>query len=78
MAEALLNPRGLEFILYELLDTESLLKRPRYQDHSRETFTEVLNTARYYMDWELPQMSYQAQLLRTGNSVCFDMQPEWY
>ena len=42
----LLNDRDIEFQLYEALDTESLLTRPRYADHSREVFNATLNTAK--------------------------------
>ncbi len=46
MSVPLLNDRDLEFLLYEMLDTESLLSRPRYSDHSREVFDASLTTAR--------------------------------
>ncbi len=46
MAVPLLNERDLNFQLYEVLDTEALLKRPRYQEHSREIFDTTLVTAR--------------------------------
>jgi alkylation response protein AidB-like acyl-CoA dehydrogenase len=42
----LLNDRDLDFLLYEFLDTEALLERPRYRDHSREVFDATLDTAR--------------------------------
>ncbi|RJG00035.1 acyl-CoA dehydrogenase [Noviherbaspirillum saxi] len=42
----LLNDRDLQFLLYEFLDTEALLDRPRYADHSREIFDATLDTAR--------------------------------
>ncbi len=42
----LLNDRDLEFQLYEVLDTESLLDRPRYAEHDRGIFNATLNTAR--------------------------------
>lgn len=42
----LLNSRDLEFLLYECLDTEALLDRPRYAEHSRETFDATLEAAR--------------------------------
>jgi butyryl-CoA dehydrogenase len=45
MSHPLLNQRDLDFLLYELLDTEALLQRPRYQEHSREVFTATLQTA---------------------------------
>jgi alkylation response protein AidB-like acyl-CoA dehydrogenase len=34
----------IEFLLYDWLGIESLFERPRFADHSRATFTEVLNT----------------------------------
>jgi len=46
MTTRLLNDRDIEFMLYEFLDTENLLKRPRYQEHSREVFNATLDTAK--------------------------------
>ncbi len=46
MSISRLNPRDLEFQLYEVLDVETLTARARYADHSRETFDAVLATAR--------------------------------
>ncbi len=46
MTTRLLNDRDIDFMLYEFLDTESLLQRPRYQEHSREIFTATLDTAK--------------------------------
>ncbi|MFT6918546.1 MAG: alkylation response protein AidB-like acyl-CoA dehydrogenase, partial [Cognaticolwellia sp.] len=46
MSATLMNERDLEFMLYELFDSESLIKRERYQDHDRQTFNEVINTAK--------------------------------
>ncbi|MBL8337884.1 MAG: acyl-CoA dehydrogenase, partial [Rhodoferax sp.] len=34
----------LDFLLYPWLDVESLNRRPRFADHSRETFDAVLDT----------------------------------
>ncbi len=42
----LLNDRDIEFLLYEFLDTEALLQRERYAEHSREIFDATLNTAK--------------------------------
>ena len=39
----ILSRRDLEFLLFEWLNAEDLLKRPRFADHSRETFTAVLD-----------------------------------
>ena len=43
---SLLNDRDLRFQLYEVLNTDALLERPRYADHDRGTFDATLNTAR--------------------------------
>ena len=44
MTSKILSRRDLEFLLYEWLDVEALTKRPRYADHSRETFDAALDT----------------------------------
>jgi alkylation response protein AidB-like acyl-CoA dehydrogenase len=41
----ILSPRDLEFLLHEWLQVEALTKRPRYAEHSRETFDAVLELA---------------------------------
>jgi butyryl-CoA dehydrogenase len=41
----ILSRRDLQFLLYEWLHVESLVKRPRYAEHSRETFDGVLELA---------------------------------
>lgn len=46
MPATLMNERDLEFLLYELFDSEGLITRERYQDHDRQTFNEVINTAK--------------------------------
>lgn len=43
---ATISERELSFLLYEFLDTESLLQRERYAEHSREVFDATLETAR--------------------------------
>lgn len=45
MTSKVLSRRDLDFLLYEWLDVESLTKRPRFSEHSRETFDAVLNLA---------------------------------
>ena len=42
MDSRLLNARDLAFLLYEWLEVESLCARPRYLEHSRETFDAAL------------------------------------
>lgn len=45
MTSTILDARDISFLLYELLDTESVLMRPRYQEHSREVCQATLETA---------------------------------
>jgi len=44
MQSKILSRRDLEFVLYELLEVGALTSRPRYADHSRETFDAALDT----------------------------------
>ena len=41
-----LRDQDIAFLLYEFLDTDSVLKRPRYLDHDRATIDETLRSAR--------------------------------
>ncbi len=45
MDEMLVNMRNIRFMLYEVLDVESLCRFPYYADHSKETFDLALETA---------------------------------
>ena len=45
MAEKFISDRNLKFLLFEAFNVESLLKYPRYADHSREVFDMVVDTA---------------------------------
>ena len=45
MASLLLSRRDVEFLLYDWLDVAALAARPRFQDHSRETFDAAIDTA---------------------------------
>lgn len=44
MQSKILSRRDLDFLLYEWLDAVALTQRPRYADHSRETFNAALDT----------------------------------
>jgi alkylation response protein AidB-like acyl-CoA dehydrogenase len=44
MQSKILCRRDLEFVLYELLEADKLTGRPRYADHTRETFDAALDT----------------------------------
>ena len=45
MPSSILSRRDLDFLLHEWLDVSSLTSRPRFTDHSRETFDAVLDLA---------------------------------
>ena len=45
MPSTILSRRDLAFLLYEWLDVTSLTARPRFADHTRETFDAALDTA---------------------------------
>ena len=45
MSSTILSRRDLDFILFEWLDVEALTSRPRFADHSRETFGAAIDTA---------------------------------
>src|SRR3954469_18854310 len=45
MVSSILSQRDLEFLLYEWLDVDSLTARPRFAEHSRETFDAFLQVS---------------------------------
>ncbi len=45
MTDTLIDRRDLAFQLYEILDTESLVRRERFSEHSRDTFDAVIEMA---------------------------------
>ncbi|WP_148863604.1 acyl-CoA dehydrogenase [Marinobacter fonticola] len=45
MTDTLIDRRDLDFLLYDVMDTGALCSRDRFQDHSRETFDAVIETA---------------------------------
>jgi len=45
VSDVILDRRDLSFQLFEVLDTDSLFARPRFEDHSRETIEAALDTA---------------------------------
>lgn len=45
MAERFVSERNLRFLLYEVFEAHGLSRYPYYQDHGRETFDLVLDTA---------------------------------
>src|SRR5256885_10500892 len=45
MRSRIVSRRDLEFQLFEVLDLESLRKRPRFSQHSRETMLAAIDTA---------------------------------
>lgn len=45
MAEKFISIRNLQFLIYEMLKAEDLARYPYFQDHNKETFDMVLDTA---------------------------------
>ena len=45
MAQKFISERNLKFLLYEVFDVTSLLQYPYYEDHGKETFDMILETA---------------------------------
>ena len=45
MSSRILSRRDIDFMLYDWLGVESLAARPRFADHSRDTFAAALDTA---------------------------------
>ena len=48
MPNALLDDRGLDFVLYDVLDAASLARLPAFADHGRETFDAWLDVCRRF------------------------------
>nr|WP_028115593.1 acyl-CoA dehydrogenase [Ferrimonas senticii] len=44
----------------------------------RQWLAGKLQAAKYFIDWELPEVEHQARLLRGYNDSCAAMQPEWF
>src|SRR5688572_29358812 len=44
--DVLINRRDLDFLLFEWLNVEEVLARPKFADHSRETVTAILDMCR--------------------------------
>ncbi len=52
MTAELIHRRDMDFILYDVLGIESLLTRPRFADHDRDTLSAVMDTAYAIADAE--------------------------
>lgn len=64
MAASLLNERDIAFMLYELLDAESLTRRERFSEHSRETFDAAMETAINVADKHLLPIRQKTDLIK--------------
>ena len=45
MSDSIINRRHLDFLVFEWLQAANLVDRPRYSEHSVDTFTATLDTA---------------------------------
>ena len=79
MSDKLLNERELNFQLYEMLDTEALLQRPRYAEHDRAVFDATLETARGIAAEDLgyPSEPLQESLIAHGCVVILPFSLGW-
>ncbi len=81
MRSQILSRRDLEVVLYEPLEACALTSRPRYADHSRETFDAAPDTCER-MATELFEPHYrkidQNELRRSLDPTCLEMRDEWF
>ena len=85
MSEKFVSRRNLDFLLYEVHDVERLSSLPYYEDHTRETYKLVLNTAlkmsRDLMYPYLKEMDQDAPVLEDGavkvHPMVRTMMKEW-
>ncbi len=85
MAEKFVSKRNLDFLLYEVHKVEQLSKLPYFEDHSRETFDLVMDTAlklaRNLMYPYLREMDEKAPVLENGqvkvHPIVKTMMKEW-
>ncbi|MBU2874676.1 acyl-CoA dehydrogenase [Marinobacter salexigens] len=54
------------------------LRKPGLTDKDAAFYRGKLQAARYYLTWELPMINPQADLLKQGNSVCFETEDQWF
>jgi butyryl-CoA dehydrogenase len=85
MSEKFVSRRNLDFLLYEVHDVERLSSLPYYEDHTRETYELVLNTAlkmsRDLMYPYFTEMDQDAPVLENGavkvHPMVRTMMKEW-
>ena len=56
MAQVIADRRDIDFVLYEQLDTEALVKHPRYAEFNKKTFDLLVNEARNFAVKEILPM----------------------
>ncbi|MCC6810840.1 MAG: acyl-CoA dehydrogenase [Deltaproteobacteria bacterium] len=70
MANPLIDDRTLDFLLYDVLDTEALVRFPRFEMHNKESFTLALRTvaklARESLFPTLRKMDQEPPVLKDG------------
>lgn len=64
---SIINSRDLAFQLFEVLEADKLTQRPRYADHSRETFNAALDTAH----------AVAVEKFATHNRLCDEHEPQF-
>jgi butyryl-CoA dehydrogenase len=47
-------------------------------DSAKAFYLGKVQAAKYFLDWELPSIERDLQLLHNDNDVCAQMQPDWF
>ncbi len=77
MTNSVLSVSDLEFLLYDWLQVQTLTQRPRYADHSRETFDAAIDLSRQIaLDYFLPINSLLDQTEPTFDGKTVTTPPE--
>ena len=77
MSAPILNPRDLQFMLYEVFNALELTKRDRYEDHNQETFDAAIETAKTVAEkYFLPIRQKIDQQQPTFDGKSIDILPE--
>lgn len=61
---------------------QSIVAEQKINDELEQTeksfYQGKLQAAQYFIQWELPKLDVNANLLRNADNTCFNMQPDWF
>ena len=64
--------------LRQALVAAEALEQSALPEEESNFYRGKIQAARYYIQWELPQIEPQAKILTDLNPVCFEMREEWF